>query len=500
MKHKPCLWPLSIALVLLGLSACNLNESQSKTTSDLDMSGLRLQNTQNQGADKALDMRQLRLQSPPASSPASTASAASAFPTDASRTLYRCPMHPQVVQAEPGNCPICGMDLEASQVSGGSSDLQERALVQINQTRQQLIGVQTAAIRSGQASQSLRAVARVARNEKLLHHEHSKYDGWVEKLHADFVGKYVRKGQPLADIYSPELVAAQEEYLLALRSAQHFAESGFESSQQTSQQVLAAAERKLQLFDMTPAQIGHLRDSGQVQRRVTLFASGSGYITELEARHGMRITAGTTLFSLASQASVWVLAQVYENELNAVYVGQPAEVTLPFLPGKSFRGQVEYIDPVLDAQTRTASVRLVLANPDGQLKPEMFAHVHFQRQLSGSRRLLPASALLDNGQQQWVFVAEAEGRFRPVRVKTGQRFGEDYELLEGPPPGTKVVIQAQFLIDSESQLQAALARLGGAGSTGSHSGHAAPAASPSPPPDPTAKSIEHADHSGHAGH
>ncbi|MBF2053071.1 MAG: efflux RND transporter periplasmic adaptor subunit [Candidatus Sericytochromatia bacterium] len=495
-QQASVLWPLYLLLALLGLSACNFSEGQSQAASELDMSGLRLQNTQNQGADKALDMRQLRLQSPPASS------AAPVFPTDASRTRYRCPMHPQVVQQEPGNCPICGMALEASDVSaasGGGSDLQERALVQINHTRQQLIGVQTAAIRSGQASQSLRAVARIVRNEKLLHHEHSKYDGWVEKLHADFVGKYVRKGQPLADIYSPELVAAQEEYLLALRSVQHFADSGFESSQQASQQVLAAAERKLQRFDMTPAQIARLRDSGQVQRRVTLFASGSGYITELEARHGMRITAGTTLFSLASQASVWVLAQVYENELNAVYVGQPAEVTLPFLPGKRFRGQVEYIDPVLDAQTRTASVRLVLPNPDGQLKPEMFAHVHFQRQLSGSRRLLPASALLDNGQQQWVFVAEGEGRFRPVRVKTGQRFGEDYELLEGPAPGTQVVIQAQFLIDSESQLQAALARLGGAGA--GHAAHAAPT-TPAAPSKNTPKHISNvpAEHSGHAGH
>lgn len=396
------------------------------------------------------------------------------FPTDPQGTIYRCPMHAQIVQDHPGNCPICGMNLVAVEGQGQNSSpksgkenpgasLQDRAAVQINPTRQQLIGVKVAKIQRRQAQSSLRAVAQIVENEEARKHVHTKYSGWIEKVYANTIGQSVRKGQPLAEIYSPELLAAQEEYLLALQTEQQFQNTGFASTRETTRSVLAAAAEKLRLYDLTAAQIENLRNTRQTRRYLTIYSPASGVITELNALNGMRVTEGLTLYTLVNLATVWAEARIYENDLATLKIGQPVNVSLPFLPKAKYSGKISFIDPYLDPKTRTARVRVVLANANGALKPAMFANLEVQSQSRQERLMIPASAVINTGKRQLAFVAKAQGRFEPVELKLGQRLGDDYELLQGPEAGTPVVIEAQFLIDSESQLQAVVNQMTGTG-------------------------------------
>lgn len=401
--------------------------------------------------------------------------------------MYRCPMHPHIVQDHPGNCPICGMNLEKVETVAALKDgaepkgnLQERAAVKINATRQQLIGVKTAQVQEKVAYQPLRTVARVETNTERYAHIHTKYEGWIEEIFVRFVGQQVKAGQALFRLYSPELVAAQREYLSAKEGLERLQnEALLTSLQQTESmaaRLLEAAEEKLKLYDLTPAQIAELESSGVPQRTVTVYAQHSGVVTQLDAVAGMRVTAGMTLYTLANLDTVWVQGKVYESDIARVEVGQWADVELPFLPGQHLRGRVSYIDPILDAQTRTANVRVVLANPQQRLKPNMFAHLTLNVG-SGRRQLtVPAAAVIDTGREQFVFVVGTGGSFYPTPVTVGERLGADYALLKGPDKGTKVLTDAQFLVDAESQLQAVIQQMRPAQRTAatdgeSHAGH-----------------------------
>lgn len=379
------------------------------------------------------------------------------------KVLYRCPMHPQVTDDHPSNCPICGMKLEKVEtVTGpGGAAVDGRIPVQISAQRQQLIGVKTTAITAKGGTHTLSAVAQVEYNEKSLTHVHTKVSGWIEKLHVNFTGQYVREGQPLLALYSPELVAAQEELLIAQRTAERMSENDLLVTAETTAQLADAAADKLRLFDLTPAQIAHIRTTGQVQRTVTIFAPASGYVTAKQAIQGLRVTEGTDLFTLANLNTVWLKARIFEADAGLIRLGQAAEVTLPFLPGQTLRATVDWIDPSLDPQSRTLGVRLNLPNPGQRLKPEMFAQVRFTVQRSAAHPLVPTSAVMDSGLRQLVFVAKDNGHFEPVEVRLGRRIGHSYELLQGPPVGAKVVTEANFFIDAESQLQASLNGLSG---------------------------------------
>lgn len=374
------------------------------------------------------------------------------------KVLYRCPMHPQVTDDHPSNCPICGMKLEKVEtaVGAGGAAVDGRIPVQISAQRQQLIGVKTTAISAKGGAHMLNAVAQVEYNEKALTHVHTKVSGWIEKLHVNFTGQYVRQGQPLLALYSPELVAAQEELLIAQRTATRMAEHDLLVTAETTAQLAEAAAEKLRLFDLTPAQIAHIRTTGQIQRTVTIYAPTSGYVTAKQAIQGLRVTEGTDLFTLANLNTVWLKARIFEADAGLIRLGQAAEVTLPFLPGQTLRATVDWIDPSLDPQSRTLGVRLNLPNPGQRLKPEMFAQVRFTVQRSGAHPLIPTSAVMDSGLRQLVFVAKADGHFEPVAVRLGRRMGNSYELLQGPPVGAKVVTEANFFVDAESQLQASL--------------------------------------------
>jgi Cu(I)/Ag(I) efflux system membrane fusion protein len=296
----------------------------------------------------------------------------------------------------------------------------------------------------------------VAADERRLHHVHTKLEAYIEHLYVDYTGKFVRKGEPLASLYSPELVATQQEYLLAWRARGQLASSSIPSVAQGGVDLLAAARQRLLLLDVRPADITRLESTGEVRRTLDLYSPVSGYVTQKTALHGMRVTAADTLFDIADLSHLWVLADVYEADLPAVRVGMPAEVGLSYLPGRTWRGLVTYIAPVVEEKTRTIKVRVEVDNADGQLKPEMFADVALRTAL-GEGLVVPESALLKTGERTLAFVDHGDGGLEPREVRVGAKVAEGVQVLAGLAEGERVVTAANFLLDSESSLKAALA-------------------------------------------
>lgn len=423
-----------------------------------------------------------------------------------SPTLYYCPMHPTMVSDHPGDCPICSMRMmpmeegtrsprtapsqapapggrrviyrstmnpgEVSDQPGVDSMGMPMVPVEVEESaarggvegytaltipiqKQQLIGVRIGPVKRSPFSRAVRAVGRVTADETRLHHIHTKISGWVERLYVDTTGEKVRKGDPLLAIYSPELLATQEEYLLALRSRRTRSETILPEVARLEERLLESARRRLLLFDLTPGQIERIEETGEATRTVTFFAPGEGYVMKRLVSHGERIGPDMTLLEIADLSRVWVLASVYEYELPFVKVGQPADMTLSYSPGRTYRGRVVYIYPVLDVATRTVQVRLEFDNPGLDLKPEMYAQVTLEGDL-GERLIVPDSAVLFSGEREIVFVAKGDGYFEPRQVRTGLRSADSVEILEGLREGEQVVISGNFFVDSESKLKAAL--------------------------------------------
>lgn len=342
-----------------------------------------------------------------------------------------------------------------------------RSAVMITPEKQQLIGLQTVTITRKLLKSVMRTVGRVDYNEQEVSHVHTKVEGWIEKLYADFTGQWVRKGQPLLEIYSPDLLAAQKEYLLALQTQKQLrrmaAHSEFGISAADNASLVEASRQKLLLWDLQPAQIQALERSGQVHKTVTLYAPSSGNIIEKKALTGMQVMPGMELYTLANLSTVWVQAQVYEYELPRVRVGQHASMQLSYLPGVVFNGQVSYIYPTLDPRSRTAMVRIIFANPAGQLKPEMYSEVTIETASGQAQLAIPVDAVIDSGTRKLVFVAKPGGYFEPREIVTGMRIGDFYQVLSGVKEKERVVASANFLVDSESQLKAAAGGMGGHG-------------------------------------
>jgi Cu(I)/Ag(I) efflux system membrane fusion protein len=375
-------------------------------------------------------------------------------------------MHPAFVSDKPGNCPICGMKLVATPPSPSvppatvpeTAGVPGRAVVSLSPERRRMLGLRTEPVRRAALDRTLRTVGRVAADERRLHHVHTKYDGYIEHLYVDFTGKLVRKGEPLVSLYSPELVATQQEYLLAWRARQELAGSGLPSVAQGGVDLLEAARRRLLLWDTRPADIARLEQTGLVQRTLDLHSEVTGYVIQKTALHGMRVTPADILFDIADLSHLWVLADVYESDLPSVQVGMPAEVSLPYLPGRQWMGTVTNIAPTVEAQTRTIKVRVEVDNADGALKPEMFADV-LLRSGRGEGLLLPADAVIHAGERQLVFVELDGERLQPREVHLGVRVGDAVQVLHGVEEGERVVTAANFLLDSESSLKAALSTM-----------------------------------------
>ncbi|MCY1024009.1 efflux RND transporter periplasmic adaptor subunit [Pyxidicoccus sp. MSG2] len=406
-------------------------------------------------------------------------------------TRYQCPMHPSIVQDHPGKCPICGMDLVALAPAApggeGAAMVQGLAPVTIDFSRQQLIGLRTAPVTEGKVGGTWRTNGRVAMDETRVRRVNVKVAGFVERVHADFTGKPVRQGEPLLSLYSPELLAAQEEYLLALRTRQALGEAGGMATDGDT--LVAAARRKLLLWDVPPTALERLARTGEATRTLTLVSPISGVITKKDVVEGARLEMGATPYEIVDLSRVWVLADVYESELRHVKVGMPANLQLKAFPNRVFAGKVAFLDPVMDAATRTVKVRLEFPNPDGDLRPEMFGEVVLRGTTRDALKV-PSDAVVPTGTTQVVFVALGDGRFQPREVRLGESDGKSVEVTSGLKAGDQVVTGANFLVDSESRLRASLAALA-APSSGSDT--AAP-----PPSSPPASAPPAA--SGHGGH
>lgn len=420
----------------------------------------------------------------------STPTASAAAPAE-DKPIWQCPMHPAIVQDHPGDCPICGMKLvkqEGAKVAVAASNAEGLATVTIDPARQQLIGLRVAHVEKGNVGTTWRTVGRVAVDETRVRHINVKFSGFVERVFVDFVGKPVAKGQALFSIYSPELVAAQEEYLLALRT-QGSLGGELKSS---GNELIAAARRKLQLWDIPAPDITRLESTGEVMKSLTLRSPITGVVVKKDVVEGMQLAVGAMPYEVVDLSSVWVLADVYESEINRVKIGMPATLTLKAFPRHPYEGKVAFIDPVLDPRTRTVKVRLTFSNKDGDLRPEMFGEVVLQSPAREGLRI-PGDAVIHSGTKSIVFVSLGEGKFQPREVKLGDVDGQFVEVVEGVAAGEGVVTRANFLIDSESRLRASLASM----STGGGSGTPAPAPTGEPAAPPAAAP---AAPSGHAGH
>jgi Cu(I)/Ag(I) efflux system membrane fusion protein len=301
----------------------------------------------------------------------------------------------------------------------------------------------------------LRTVGQIAIDERRMQHVHTKIQGWIEHLHAGAVGETVRHGDPLLTIYSPELLASQREYLVALDQRARVTASTPDVVADADH-LVEAATRRLLLQDMTEAQIVELAKTREAQKIVTLYSPVSGTITARNVSHGERIESATSLLDIADLERVWVLADVYESELSFVHEGQEAKIALSYLPERTYSGRVSLVSPLVDPTTRTVKVRVELDNRDLALRPGMFANVELHADL-GERLAVPKDAVLRSGSRNIVFVSPTDGSFEPREVELGVELPDRWEIRKGLLPGENVLAAANFFLDAESKLKAALA-------------------------------------------
>jgi RND family efflux transporter MFP subunit len=330
-----------------------------------------------------------------------------------------------------------------------------RGDVTIDPRRQQLIGVRTAPVKRESTQHALRTVGVVRYDETSLADVNLRLEGWIRDLYVDYTGQPIQKGQPLFTLYSPDLLATQQEYLLALKTRDQMQTSVIADARERADQLVAAARQRLVLWNLPEEEIRALEEKRQPPEVVTFRSPVSGFVIEKTALQGMRVMAGQTLYKVANLSTVWVEADVYEQEMAVARVGQRATVTLDAYPGESFQGRAIYIYPFVEENTRTVKVRFQFANPRGRLKPGMYANVEIQSQ-DAMGLTVPANALLDSGADKVVFVAQGEGYFTPRPVKVGRNLGDRIEIVDGVKEGEQVATGATFFLDSESQLRAGL--------------------------------------------
>jgi RND family efflux transporter MFP subunit len=364
------------------------------------------------------------------------------------------PMHPWYKSDKPGIAPDCGMTLVAVYEGDRQPTAALGNAVQVSPEKQQLIGVAFGTVAYENVTSTLRAAARVTLDETRVSKVQTRIEGWVDQVFADFTGKYVGKNAPLLTLYSPDALATEQEYLLALRAARMAHEGEMAGMDANMDTLVEAAKKRLALWDISETQIAEIGRTGKTIEHLTVYAPASGFITERNAFPKQHVTPDTVLYTVADLAGVWVLADVFEYEAPNVRLGQAAKLTLEGVPGRVFYGRVSYILPQVDPETRTLKVRIAFDNPGNVLKPDMYGQVELET--GGARRLVvPQSAVLDSGDRQTVFVDRGNGNFEPRAVKTGEQTGGHVEILSGLKAGERIVTSGNFLLDSESQLKAA---------------------------------------------
>ncbi|HEU4343853.1 MAG TPA: efflux RND transporter periplasmic adaptor subunit [Candidatus Binatia bacterium] len=330
----------------------------------------------------------------------------------------------------------------------------------VSPEKQQMVGIRTAVAEVRPLVKKIRTVGVVTFDETKVAQVFTKVDGWIEQLFVNYTGKLVEKKQPLFTLYSPDLVATQEEYLLALHAEESLASSSVREVRAGAASLVAGARRRLSLWDISEEQIEELQKTRQPKTTLTIYSPISGFVIKKDSFQGMKVMPDKELYTIADLSTVWVNADIYEFELPYIRTGQKATIALSYFPGRAFTGRVSWIAPVLDEKTRTTKVRLEFSNRDFSLKPEMYANVEID--VDGGKKLaVPDEAVLDSGVRKVIFVDKGEGRFAPAEVKLGGRFDGYYEVLEGLSPGERILASASFLLDSESRLKEAMGAMAG---------------------------------------
>ena len=368
------------------------------------------------------------------------------------------PMDPTYIRNEPGKSPM-GMDLvPVYEEEGGEKE--PASSIRIDPVTMQNMGVRLGRVQRRTLTKDIRTVGYITYDEGRIYTVNTKFDGWIERLYVDFVGDKVSKGQPLFDIYSPQLVTAQEEYLLAREQFTKFSTSPYPDIRDSAQRLLEAARTRLQYWDLTSAQIARLEQIRQPRKTITIFSPASGVVIKKYAFEGHYVKAGEHQYEIADLSAVWVDVDVYEYELPWIQKSMTAAMELAYVPGKRFDGKVLYIYPYLDTKTRTAKLRLEFPNPALELKPGMYATIYLKAQVAEAGLVVPQEAVIDSGVRKVVFVALGNGRFQARDVRLGVEGNQnEYQVLEGLKEGEEIVLSAQFMLDSESRLREAVQKM-----------------------------------------
>jgi RND family efflux transporter MFP subunit len=372
---------------------------------------------------------------------------------------WQDPMHPQYKSDKPGIAPDCGMKLVpvyagSAPADSTSANSMAPGTVQISAEKQQLIGMTYGTAEYQTVTDSIRAAARVTMDETRISKVQPRIEGWIDQVFADFTGKAVREGDPLLTIYSPEALATQQEFLLAMKAQKTVHSNPIHEMQESTDNMVGAARKRLELWDIGDAQIDEVARTGQPIKNLTLTAPRSGFIIDRNAYPKQHVTPDTVLYTVADLSTVWVIADVFEYETANVRLNQGVSLTVASFPGRVFHGRISYILPGVDPATRTLKVRVQFDNPGFALKPDMFGEAEISS--GGARKLVvPETAVLNSGDRQVVFLDRGEGRFEPRNVTIGSQSGGFIEILSGLQASERIVTSGNFLIDSESQLKAA---------------------------------------------
>ena len=372
------------------------------------------------------------------------------------KQLYTCSMHPFIIREKPGLCPICGMEL-IKKIDSSASSSAERpadmtAHVSLSPAQRVMANIATVEAKNEILSKEINAAGIVQYDQS----RQAKVTAWaagrIDKLHVNSVGATVSKEKPVAELYSPDLVAAQQEYILAIRSREQLKNSPFPSISQHGEGLVSSARERLTLLGVRESQIAALQKSGRPSVRLAIYSPFSGVVIEKMVQQGQYVSTGEVLFNIADLSTVWVELELYENEFHDIHIGQQVEVRSQSFPEQVFTGRIAFIYPFLDPKTRTVKARVQMANPSLKLKPDMFVSATIRVPLESSI-VVPLSAVIDSGKRQVVWVESSPGMFEPRDVQVGQKSTDSIQILSGINPGDKVAVSGAYLIDSESQLK-----------------------------------------------